>query len=153
MGMPSFSNLQQHPENLWFSVTSDPQLSRTPFESSTTAPNVIPSKRAVIGGEQMEFTSLEEKVDFLAQVWREFSCGRSVIDYNHAAYMQIIGIGPQAMPILMRRLRAGESDWIIAMKYITGERVTTPEMRGNFRAIRDAWLKWGEENGIGRELR
>jgi hypothetical protein len=112
-----------------------------------------PSTTAIIDGDRLEFETIEQKIDYLANAWRKFNRGRSVIVHNHAAYMQIIGIGSKALPILLRRLRDGESDMIVAMKYIAGDSPTTPEMRGNWKAIQSAWLKWGYDNGFGEALR
>lgn len=109
--------------------------------------------RALIGGRNEEFDTIEQKFEALSSEWKKFNGGRSVIEYNHAAFMQIVGMGPDVIPILLRRLHEGDGDWIVAMKYVTGQRVTTPEMRGNFRAIRDAWLRWGLENGFWSKLR
>jgi hypothetical protein len=112
-----------------------------------------PRTTALIDGRTVQFGSIEEKIDALAEVWRKFCRGRSVIEYNHAAYMQVIGIGIEAMPILLKKLEDGDSDWIVAMKYIAGTTTTTPEMRGDVQTIRQSWLDWGTANGFWQRLR
>lgn len=107
---------------------------------------------ALIDGRSVAFVSVEQKIEALADIWKRYNSGQSVAEYNHAAYMQIIGIGMDAMPSLLNRLEAGDSDWIVAMKYITGAGVTTPEMRGNLVAIKEAWLDWGHKNVLGNQL-
>jgi hypothetical protein len=61
-------------------------------------------------------------------------------------------MGPAVVPILLKELEKGDGDWLIALKYITGAKVTTPEMQGNLAMIRHAWKVWGEANGGGQEL-
>lgn len=104
---------------------------------------------ALIEGETVEFSTIEEKFDKLARVWESYNYGKSVVRYDHAAYLQIIGMGWTIVPRLLRELKNGAGDWLLALRYITGANVTTPDMRGNFPAIRQAWIRWGEENGLG----
>lgn len=112
-----------------------------------------PSLAALINGRSVAFDDAEAKFNRLAALWAEYNAGRSVTDFRHAAYLQIIGMGMPVVPLLLRELAEGRGDWVVALKYITGAKVTTPAMRGNFPAIRRAWLEWGRANGSGKELR
>jgi hypothetical protein len=109
--------------------------------------------RAMIDGTEVSFATKEEKFRALARVWIDYNFGRSVSQFHHAAYLQIIGMGMPVVPLLLQDLANGAGDWLVALKYITGAKVTTPEMRGNFQAIQQAWINWGQANGFGPELR
>jgi hypothetical protein len=111
-----------------------------------------PTFHATINGAQLDFPTIEAKFDALAQDWIKHTKGRSVTEFNHFSHSQIIGMGPAVIPILLRRLQCGESDWIMALKTITGVKVTTSEMRGNVKAIIEAWISWGKANGLWQEL-
>lgn len=110
------------------------------------------SLRAFIDGRAMAFSSVAEKFSSLAQIWSDYNYGRSAINYDHAAYFQIIGMGMPVVPLLLQDLEKGNGNWLLALKYITGAIVTTPEMRGDFSRIKDAWLEWGRQNVSGTGL-
>lgn len=67
--------------------------------------------------------------------------------YAHPAYQRIVGLGPAAVPLLLRELEAEPNYWFHALRAITGEDPVTQEARGNLRAMTDAWLAWGRERG------
>ncbi len=66
----------------------------------------------------------------------------------HPAYQQIIGMGKEAIPLLLRGLDQQEPEhWFWALAAITGEDPVPPGDRGNVRRIADAWLRWGRQQG------
>ena len=108
---------------------------------------------AIINGREQVYNNIAEKFHALARVWSDYNAGRSVTEYQHAAYLQVIGMGRDAVPFLLREIARGNGNWLLALKYITGAVVTNPEMRGDFDAIRRSWNDWGIANGFGDELR
>src|SRR5262249_48944591 len=74
--------------------------------------------------------------------------GSSRVEYTHFAYYQIIGSGPFAVPILLERVKSGSNSWFVALKAISGEMVDTPDMQGNPRAAREAWIEWGKKYDV-----
>jgi hypothetical protein len=116
--------------------------------------NAVPLSRdpeihsALIDGQTVTFASPREKFDALVVEWRRLrDAGSSIDDVVNDAYGQIVSMGYQAVPFLLREASRQSGHWFTALKWITGQNVVTPEMRGNLRAIRRAWLKWGTENG------
>jgi hypothetical protein len=101
--------------------------------------------RAIINGKTEMFSTVEEKFGALAEAWHEAQIGSARIDFQHAAYHQVIGMGWEAVPLLLERIRQREVGWIYAMKCITGDQVGTPELRG--QQVLDAWLEWGKSRG------
>ncbi len=66
---------------------------------------------------------------------------------THAAYQQIIGMGPSAVPLLLRELERAPDHWFWALRAITGVNPVPPESRGRVGAMAEAWLRWGREQG------
>ena len=106
---------------------------------------VSPSLTAVINNELIEFDSIKDKIDGLEEAWNEYNYGKPFTDYNHFTYYQIIGLGPFALPILLKKVEEGSNHWFFAMRAIAGMYADTPDMRGNPRAARQAWIDWGRK--------
>lgn len=66
----------------------------------------------------------------------------------HWAYQRIIGLGWDALPLILRELEKEPDQWFWALKAISGEDPVPPENRGNMTEMRDAWLKWGRDKGL-----
>jgi len=105
--------------------------------------------RAVVHGETKEFSDDEQKFLALADEWLDSQCGRSRIDFSHPAHLQIIGMGTAAIPFLLNEIRERSGHWFEAIRSIVGSSPVTPDMRGDFEAVTNAWLKWGAQNGYG----
>lgn len=65
----------------------------------------------------------------------------------HPAYQGIIGLGPIALPLILRELEKELDHWFWALKAISGEDPVSPQNRGKMREMTDAWLNWGREKG------
>ena len=64
------------------------------------------------------------------------------------SYQQIIGMGPDVVPLILRELRQQTDHWFWALEAITGENPVPPDAAGDMRASADAWLEWGQRNGL-----
>lgn len=62
----------------------------------------------------------------------------------HPAYQRIIGLGPCAVPLILRELQRTRGHWLWALNAITGEDPAPPT--ATYSEAVDAWLKWGKEN-------
>jgi hypothetical protein len=101
--------------------------------------------------------STARKFKVLTHQWREERGSMSAIDEMSMlpSYQNIIGLGPDALPMILSELKAEGDDpdqWFWALLSI-GEandlnppRVA-PEDQGNFKKMADAWLAWGETRG------
>ena len=96
---------------------------------------------------------LLERFERLARQWEEDTRFTSSITEMvlHPAYQQIIGMGPAALPLLLKALRKKPDHWFWALKVISGEDPTPPECAGRVSAMRDAWLSWGRDHGYVRD--
>ena len=82
----------------------------------------------------------------LASQWKREASGYSSIGMKirHPAYQAILGLGPQAVKLILQDLAKGPTHWFPALKRLTGGLDPTPlEKRGDVEAMREAWLAWG----------
>ena len=63
------------------------------------------------------------------------------------AYQQIIGMGPNAVPFLLRELERESGHWFWALEAITRTNPVDPHDQGDVPAMRAAWLQWGKRHG------
>ena len=91
--------------------------------------------------------SLGTKFQDLAETWRlETAYASSAYDITmHSAYQQIIGLGPQVIPLVLRELRRQPDQWFWALKALTCADPVNDEDRGDLHRMTDAWVQWGED--------
>lgn len=65
----------------------------------------------------------------------------------HPAYQQIIGMGQDAIPLILAEMKKKPGHWFWALKSITGNDPVPPEQRGRVKKMTEAWLNWGIEQG------
>ncbi len=90
-------------------------------------------------------TEREQKFDALAERWREergptSSATRMAMT---PSYQQIIGMGEDAVPLILGELMRKPDHWFWALKAITGEDPVSPQSRGNLKEMAFAWVLWG----------
>ncbi len=92
---------------------------------------------------------LESRFQQLVKQWRTetmLTSSMTRIIFN-AAYQQIIGMGPSALRLIFRELRAEPDHWDWALRSITHANPVPKEAVGDLRATAGAWLRWGEKQG------
>jgi hypothetical protein len=67
---------------------------------------------------------------------------------THPAYLQIIGMGKEAVPLLLAELRREPDHWFVALQAITGTNPIPPSACGDVQEMTEAWLAWGEQLGL-----
>jgi hypothetical protein len=63
------------------------------------------------------------------------------------SYQRIIGMGPDAVPFLLRELERKPGHWFWALYAITGINPIPPESEGNLKGMAKAWINWGKQQG------
>lgn len=66
----------------------------------------------------------------------------------HPDYQAIIGMGPEALPMIVEDLRDNSGHWYWALKAISNEDPVPPSDRGSIKRMKIAWLRWAEQRGI-----
>jgi hypothetical protein len=95
--------------------------------------------------------SVEQKFQRLAAVWRAETGHLSALTkmFDHPAYQEIIALGPDVVPSLLRDLAKEPEHWFAALRAITGAQPVPPEDRGRVDRMADAWLRWGRIHSPG----
>lgn len=85
----------------------------------------------------------------LAETWRRETAPLSSLEekFLHPAYQRIIGMGGDAVPLILDELRRKPGHWFWALKAITGANPMRPEHAGNVKRMTADWLAWGDEHG------
>ncbi|MEH2253583.1 hypothetical protein [Nostoc sp.] len=85
----------------------------------------------------------------LANQWRSETKHMSLMSdmILHTAYQQIIGMGRDAVPLILEELSREPEHWFWALKSITGANPIKPEDRGRLKKMAEAWLDWGRQHG------
>ncbi len=66
----------------------------------------------------------------------------------HPAYQQIIGLGHEAVSLILRELQNERDHWFWALRAITGVDPVESAHRGRVEEMTRAWLRWGREQGL-----
>ena len=92
-----------------------------------------------------------EKFSRLAKQWQEQSApmSSSTAMVLIPAYQHIIGMGWDAVPLMLRELRddPDPDHWFSALEAITEADPVPEEQWGNIKAMAAAWVEWGEREG------
>ena len=92
-----------------------------------------------------------EKFNRLRDRWKadtKDSCSSSTKDLCvEPSYQHIIGMGPVAVPLILRELELENDHWYWALNAITEENPVPAEDRGDLNKMKEAWLKWAKEKG------
>lgn len=117
-----------------------------PDESSTllAVANTPNDENAAVRGHPVG-----DRFDALATQWRAETGDLSSTTKRilHPAYQQIIGLGPTAVPVLLRELEHRPDHWFHALRAITSADPVRPEQRGDLDAMAGAWVEWGRSQG------
>lgn len=90
--------------------------------------------------------SLTDRFTDLAETWRHetaFTSSLNEIVMNRA-YQQIIGLGPEVIPLILQDLQKQADHWFWALKALTAADPVKPEDRGDITRMSDAWVEWGK---------
>ncbi len=69
---------------------------------------------------------------------------------EHPAYQQIIRMGPQVVPLLLRELETTPDHWFRALHALTGADPVPEQSRGKVKEMAAAWLSWARTQGYSR---
>lgn len=65
----------------------------------------------------------------------------------HPTNQRIIGIGPQAIPLILEELQREPDQWFWALQAITGENPVVVQDQGDMPKMTQKWLEWGRKTG------
>ncbi len=96
-----------------------------------------------------EPTALEERFRNLVAEWKAARGYEASINKwaRLPAYREIIALGKEVIPLLLRELEHTPDHWFWALKELTGANPVTPESRGDVMEMARCWVRWGKEQG------
>lgn len=126
-------------------VPADPQSPNKPLFTGSSQLLVARSHYYLPLSRQRQ--SVAERFRELVQAWKADIGPLSSATQMamHPAYQRIIGLGLEAVPLILRELRRDPDHWFWALKAITGVDPVESRQRGRVREMARAWLRWGEE--------
>ena len=91
----------------------------------------------------------EVKFFNLKTEWEESTAALSSINAIalNASYQEIIGMGEEAIPLILTEMTKKTGHWFWALKALSGEDPIPLEARGNMKRMTELWLAWGETKG------
>lgn len=94
--------------------------------------------------------AVEMKFQTLAQEWKRESRFASTANqmFFLPSYQKIIGLGPDAIPSILRDLQNESNHWFWALAALSDENPVQPQDAGNVRKMRQVWLDWGTQRGL-----
>ena len=95
---------------------------------------------------------LRQRFKRYADEWTAQTAHLSVLSQRvmHPSYQRIIGLGADALPLIIERLSTQPDHWFWALSSISGEDPVRPEDVGRFGVMRDTWIDWGRDRGLVR---
>jgi hypothetical protein len=89
------------------------------------------------------------KFQRLTTDWKRATGHLSRIDQIvlHPAYQQIIGMGAEVVPLILRELERDEDYWFWALRSITGADPVPAGRKASVHEVARAWLAWGRAHG------
>ena len=93
-------------------------------------------------------TETQAEFEQLAAEWKQETAHLSSPNMiaEHRAYQEIIGMGQEAIPLILRDLQQTQAQWFWALRSIARESPIQPEDRGDVDAMTVAWLDWGKRH-------
>ncbi len=91
--------------------------------------------------------SLRAEFSRLADQWHRETAKFSNLEkiVLHPAYQKIIGMGKDAIPLILADLKKTRGNWLWALAMIMRDDKAKPGQ--NFREACDEWIRWGQRMG------
>ncbi|RUT09054.1 hypothetical protein DSM106972_011070 [Dulcicalothrix desertica PCC 7102] len=101
-------------------------------------------------GVALKQASTEATFERLVNQWRDENHGVSSTHQlsMHPAYQEIISMGEEVVPLLLKELEKKSGQWFGALKSITKVDPVSPEHKGNTKEMTKAWLEWGKQRAL-----
>ena len=98
-----------------------------------------------MGITDIQFSSLKTRFSALKEKWKSETSFHSSLGEicTNDAYISIIGMGPSAIPFILKDLEESPRHWFYALEKIAGYDVA--EGITKYSKAREAWLSWGRE--------
>jgi hypothetical protein len=154
--------LRRSPEGTAYALVHDEEIGRFVYCSKDGIPHFgcgfdwdgdpASIKWRPTGGEKRWLPDVQSVFFSLAGKWEVESAGISSDSrFTKLSYQQIIGLGPDVVPFLLRDLVDNSDDpphWFWALVAITRANPMPDSARGDSVQQANAWIRWGLSRGI-----
>src|SRR5438128_12282595 len=91
----------------------------------------------------------KERFNRLARIWKSETqfLSSTVKMAKHPAYQEIISMGDEVVPFILRELESKPDHWFNALRAITGAQPVTQADAGDVPVMTKSWLSRGREHG------
>lgn len=122
------------------------KMNQFAFVWTRSTPQVI---ELVAVGEQGD---VEEEFRELTEQWKRERTSTSFASdiAMHPAYQKIIGLGKDALPLILAELDRELDHWFWALSMISRDDPVPPESHGKMREMAVFWRDWGRKKGYVR---
>jgi len=98
---------------------------------------------------EMANPAIEQDFDKLFHQWKiERPLGADVLQMViQPSYQRIIGMGTEALPLILKELEKKPDHWFWALYSITGKDPVLLKHQGNLREMAKDWIDWGRSVG------
>lgn len=95
-------------------------------------------------------TNREEEFHQLKESWQKETKYRSFSRQIalHPAYQRIIGMGREALPLILKELEVSPYHWFWALRSISGEDPVSKDSQGDMKAMTESWLDLGAQSRV-----
>lgn len=135
-------------------ISSDTYAHRRMQGDDFTGPKWSRISRSLLGQEKAIVADAEIDLDRLfkrlaKKAFAEFGPSSDISRlFASSGYLEIIGLGQQIVPQLLRDMQRTRRPWFVALAAITrGDPAKTAEP-GDIRGMTDAWLGWGKRKKL-----
>jgi len=99
---------------------------------------------------QKDAESLRKEFRKHSKIWRDETAFTSSVSdiVLHPSYQRIIGLGGEAVPLILRELDKSPRFWFWALEAITGENPVPNSENGQIRLMTKRWIEWGRAKGM-----
>ncbi len=118
-------------------------------QNMDSLPQIIHQISDLLTEYESKTVQIEEEFNELAERWyRETLHSSGYLEkILHPAYQRIIGLGKDAIPLILRELQDEPAEWFWALRALTGEDAATEEIKGRRDKMAKAWINWGTQRG------
>ena len=94
-------------------------------------------------------TNLKEYFGFLVSKWKKETNHYSSISQitKHPAYKEILGLGENAIPLILAEIKREPCHLFNALTFLTGANPVRLDQRGKVKEMVKAWSDWGQYQG------
>jgi hypothetical protein len=137
--------------NIGLSAFSEINLLKNKIKALEQSIPILPTHK-VLKTAKKHFVSdnkTEQIFHELTKKWKDETVNLSSIQKitSHLAYLQIIGLGPVAIRLILNELKRAPDFWFCALRALTRTNPVPPEMSGDLNAMTKVWLDWGQTHG------